>query len=136
MDKAKSAALDIAEFENSVQDTAELTILHPVTFEPTDMKITLYTADSDVWRKELMRLRRENAKYENRRDGVPPEKRDSDSVNILVAMTVGWTGINENGSPLPFTKENARRVYANPKLRFIREQVDEFIGDRQNFIRK
>lgn len=133
MSNEEAQILDLADFEANSLETAELVIEHPATGKPTSMRIQLLSSDSDVWKKQVMRIRRENMKYQNRRDGIPPEKSQDDALTLLAVCTVGWNGINESGQPLPCTRENAKRVYE--KFPFIREQVDDFIGDRRNFLR-
>lgn len=127
--------LDIGEYVENVVDTAELEILHPVTFRPTGIKIQLYSAESEQWRKAFNRVLKENGKYEKMRDGVPPEKNERDRVSLLVAVTAGWSGVTENGVELPFNEANARRIYEHRKLSFIRRQIDEFIANVENFTR-
>lgn len=132
---SETTGLDIGEFEAKYEDTSVLEILHPTTFKPIGVKIRLRSVDSDEWQRELMRIRRENARYERRGNGVPPEKTREDGAALLAAVTVGWEGVTENGQPLACNKENARRLYSKPRLQFLREQVDDFVGERKNFIR-
>lgn len=54
-------------------------------------------------------------------------------VDYLVNMTVGWENFEWQGEPVEFTRENAEWLYTYRGLRGVREQVDAFIGDRENF---
>ena len=111
-------------------------IVHPVTGENTGIKITLLSIDSDEYHKVSMRLQNENIKFARKNRGkTTAEKLNSDALDLLVGVTVGWTGITDgaNDDPVPFSAENCRKIYT--ELPFIREQVDEFLGDRRNFIK-
>jgi hypothetical protein len=59
---------------------------------------------------------------------------EQDALDTLVACTVDWNLTNSAGEPIPFNSSNARKLYAEPKLVFIRQQVDRFIGENANFI--
>lgn len=63
---------------------------------------------------------------------VTAEEMENDALEILVACTIAWEGIGWGKEDLKCTPENVRKVYAN--VPFIREQVDEFINDRSNFL--
>lgn len=66
--------------------------------------------------------------------GAPiPEDEDDATLAILVACTTGWTGINTpKGEPIPATPENFAALYTRYPV--IRDQVDLFMAQRQNFI--
>ncbi len=53
-------------------------------------------------------------------------------IDVLVACTLGWEGLGDKEGPLAFTPENARRLYIDYPV--IREQVDNFVGNRGNFL--
>jgi len=42
----------------------------------------------------------------------------------LVARTLGWEGIEENGEPIPFTTDAAKRIYSDPDNAWLRNLVD------------
>ena len=56
-------------------------------------------------------------------------------ISILVACFVGWENVEiEDGVPLEFTLENATMILREESEIF--KQVDSFIADRQNFVKK
>jgi hypothetical protein len=56
-------------------------------------------------------------------------------ISILLACFVGWENIEiEDGVPLEFTLENAAIILREESEIF--KQVDSFIADRQNFVKK
>jgi hypothetical protein len=72
------------------------------------------------------------------------EEREDEDLELLARATKSWydpDAENEGcliveGQELKCTRENARYVYAHPKLRFVREQVDQHVGTRSNFIKR
>ena len=125
---------DIAAYKNEAQDVATVTIMHPGTGEPTSIKITVASMDSEKYKQISMKVQNEQLKYAMKNRGkTTAERIASNSLEILVGATVAWEGLAEGDKPLPCTPENVRRVYTD--LPFIKEQVDEFLGDRRNFIR-
>ena len=131
---SESKMFDIAAYMNEAQDTATVTILHPGTGDPTSIKITVASMDSEKYKQISMKVQNEQLKYAMKNRGkTTAERIASNSLEILVWVTVAWEGLAEGDKPVPCTPENVRRVYT--ELPFIREQVDEFLGDRRNFIR-
>lgn len=131
---AKTEMFDLAAFKNDQLDTAEITITHPGTGEPTNIRIKVAAPDSAHYKKVSMRVQNEQLQFAMKNRGkTTAERLAQNSLEILVGATVAWGGIAENGTPLPCTPENVRRVYTD--FAFIRDQVDEFLGDRRNFFR-
>ena len=57
---------------------------------------------------------------------------EADALNILVACTVGWSGVNTTkGEPIPCTPDTVRALYTN--FPAIRDQADVFMATRANF---
>lgn len=126
---------DLNEFAQQSLDSAILTLTHPATGEAMNIKITLASPDSEAYRKVSMRVQNAQLKYALQNRGkTTAERLAANGLDVLVGATLDWEGIAENGVPLPCTLENVRRVYTD--FPFIREQVEEFLGDRQNFFRK
>lgn len=64
---------------------------------------------------------------------IPIEELVEEQSELLAAVTVNWSGIEEKSASVPFNPANVRRIYKN--YPWIREQVDNFIGDRANFMK-
>lgn len=125
---------DITAFKDMQLDTAVVNIVRPDTGEPTNIKIAVAAPDSEKHRQVSMRIQNEQLKFSLRNKGkATAERLAATGLELLVGVTVGWEGIAESGDPLQCTPENVRRVYT--ELPWIREQVDEFLGDRRNFFR-
>jgi hypothetical protein len=63
------------------------------------------------------------------------DEQEENLMESRVACTVAWSGFSLGGPVMACTPENARRLYNIPKLRFIVDQVDEFIGERAHFLK-
>lgn len=125
---------DLGEYARNMLEVADVELIHPLTGETLGAKIQVLSPDSDEYQRLSLQRQNENIKFARKNRGkTTAEKMAEDGLNLLVAITVGWEGIEENGQPIPFTQENARRIYK--QFPFIKEQVDEFAGDRRNFIR-
>ena len=121
--------------ELKLKDTAVVEILHPVTGEPLGIRITIHSSDSDVARNMIRaqattRLHHLRSK---KRSILTQEEVEAEGTEYLVKCTVGWEGVEENGTPLSATPENLRRVYSTPAYRWLRQQVDEAIAERGLF---
>lgn len=97
------------------------------------MTISLLGEDSDVAVKA--RNRQTNRRIQQGpRAKLTAEGLNSDGNAYLAKLTVGWN-ITMGGEKAEFSQDAALKLYANPKLSFIREQVTAFVEDRANFLR-
>jgi hypothetical protein len=117
-------------------------ILHPKTNIPLGFTITACGTDSETYkkaqRKQLNRRLEHSQRNRNNKIARTAEEMEAEGLDILIACTKAWhTGdrpeieMNE-GEWLPCTPENVRQVYED--FAWIKEQVDQEIGDRANFL--
>ncbi len=113
----------------------ELTLVHPKTGEPlTFAKIRILGADSDAYRDLQMQMQRRAAERmaRTRKLNISPEELEAQALDLLVAVTQGWSGLTLDGAPFEYSPENARKLYT--RATWIREQVDTAVQDRGNFL--
>lgn len=123
-----------------VDKPSRMVIVHPVSRQPLrdaegkEAYIELYSGDSDVAKKHHRAVQRRRLAMKGR-GKITPEELEAEHVEFLGALTVGWYLVDLSGAPIsvPFSPENARDLYAEAALSWVREQVDEFTGDRGNF---
>lgn len=124
-------------------DGAWMAVLHPDTGMPLfsddeqtrPMRIRLLGCDAKALKAVVHRLankRAETATSGGKQRLVPAEALEADRLEYLVEATVAWENLTEGGAEIPFSRDAARRLYAD--LPWIREQADRFCGDRGNFI--
>jgi hypothetical protein len=115
---------------------AVLEVMHPTDNTPLGIKITLAGADSDVYRKTVNKSVNKRVQRMKPGQSLPftAEEQEENGLALLAACTLAWDGVVVDGEALPCSKENAKELYR--RFPWLREQVDMFIGDRSNFLRK
>tara|TARA_R110000850_G_scaffold275207_1_gene414169 strand:+ start:35023 stop:35394 length:372 start_codon:yes stop_codon:yes gene_type:complete len=113
-------------------ESAECVIRHPQTNKPTDIKIKLYGLDSKRFR-EVSKLNAQT-KLQEKAHGAETEDGPETDAAFFADLTVGWEGVEMDGKALPFTRENAIKVYTLSSP--IRTQVNQFILRTANFLPK
>ncbi|NIA10013.1 MAG: hypothetical protein GWP10_09865 [Nitrospiraceae bacterium] len=125
---------DLSQLSTNVksEEGAWLTLEHPVTGDPLFGRIKLAGVDSKIYQKQA-RANQDRQLRKGFRSKFSSAELESSRIALLVAITLAWENIAENGQELEPTSENVRHVYTT--YPWIREQVDEFAGDRANFIK-
>jgi hypothetical protein len=118
---------------------ADVEIRHPVTNAPTGITVRVLGRDSDTFKqytRDLLntRMRREAmAQKRGKDDPRTVEIVEQENLGLLVACTVGWSGVTEAGTEVPFTEANVQAVYK--KYPVIYDQVNEAIGALELFLK-
>jgi hypothetical protein len=126
--------------ELEVEKPFRLILLHPVTRQPLrdaegkEAYIDHYSGDSEIARKHQRAVQRRRLAMRGRLK-ITPEELEAEAAEVLAALTVGWYLVGLKGDPIdtPFTPENARELYSDPRVTWLREQLDESAADRANF---
>lgn len=87
--------------------------------------------DSDAYQNILAQHSRDRmAKMAKAGRSFVPTDTDfeNEAVSLLVAVTKSWSNLS-----LPFSQENADKIYRDKKFVLIREQVEAAVHDRQRF---
>lgn len=126
--------------DSATDEGAKCEIFHPVTEQSFDppIYITVAGIDSETYQKAQRDVANKRLKKAAGRGRIrlttTAEEIEADQVELLARCTLGWENIDWEGKPYQCTLENARRLYL--KAPWLREQVDLFIGDRANFLKK
>jgi len=116
----------------AAENGANLEVRHPATgIVIPGMTITVLGTDSKTYRNAIKARLRQRVNQRKKND-FDPEKAEKEAVELLADLTVDWDGISLDGQVLKCNRENCITVYS--RFAWIREQVDEFIGDRANFL--
>jgi hypothetical protein len=102
-----------------------------------------YNADGSPTTIELLsgddeRLRAYDRQAQNRRLKnisklrLSAEELEEEAILKLANATAGWNSFENEDGPIPCTIENAAKLYR--EHHFLFEQVDQFVGDRTNFL--
>jgi tryptophan 2,3-dioxygenase len=132
--------LDILNSE--MADTVDLHLSHPVNglmyadeAETKPVTITLYGRSSKQHRQWLASaLRKQEAQSRNKKQKTLEESMD-ETAEFYATMTVSIKNMKMGDVELN-SKEAFKKLYANPKLVWVAEQVSEKLGDVESFLQK
>jgi hypothetical protein len=136
----------------AAESGVEITLYHPKTNLPLAERITIYGADSEVVKgvqRRLLNRRMERAtRSRNNKSTVSAEENEAEGLELVVAGVKSWRTIMPKkedepeqsrpqielavGEWLDCTPENIKRVFE--RLPWMKEQVDQGIADRANFL--
>ena len=163
MTNNKENTATAAEFDLASLDTiaasdkgADIVILHPISKEPLGIYVSILGKHSEAFR-ELVKERTDKRIREealNARRGKfgkvkTAEEYEAEAIEMLCACTTGWGKCDVgkdgeitkktadtflyNGEQLKWNVKNGKTVYG--RLLWLRQQVDDAIGDLENFIK-
>lgn len=107
------------------------------TGKPSGFRIRILGMDSQIVQDHIQRYQEEVSArlIADSRARSTPEEIEAKTLERLVIATTGWTeGATFDGESFPFSSENARKLYTNPRVPHIREQVERGISARANFL--
>lgn len=137
----KAAMIDLSSLDTAAacDKGFELALVHPVTKAPVGAFITVVGKDSKTFddfvkRQSNDRLRKQFQNQRRGKDADAPtvEQIETDAISLLVACTTAFRDVTYKGAVLTFSEDNARLLYTEQK--WVRAQVDEAIGDIENFM--
>lgn len=65
-----------------------------------------------------------------------PDAHERANNELFAGCVVGWSGIEQDGQPLPYSPEKALELLSNPQLTYVRQQVEGFVQKRAEFFFK
>lgn len=139
-EKVNGSAFDIGSFSNVDETEGEfLQLLNPANGELLEDKdgenigIYLLGKDSKVYKDAQRKItnRRLNSKSSST---ITAERMESEAIEVLAKCSVSWTGIVYDGEELECDFASAKKLYMNAS--WVKEQVDEFIAERANYLGK
>jgi hypothetical protein len=138
MPKEKTIDLNSLDTAQACAKGFELELVHPITKAPLGQFISVVGKDSPQFKEHTRRIAnerlRKNALLQRRgKDGEIPtvEQIEGEAIELLVCCTTGFRNVNYGG-PFEFSEANVRKLYTEQA--WVRGQVDEAIGDLENFM--
>lgn len=121
--------------QEDLEVPATLHLTHPITGDELfhndiPMTITMYGAESEIAKKTM---KQRAQKQLNSRAKQNIDETIEFNTNFLAKMMTGFTGMFENDEEIQFSREEAYKLLK--KYPWIREQADQFIAERSNFIK-
>lgn len=132
-----SAENDLSIDDFQTVQTGEMPVRNPETGAPTAARITLAGPEHPLHRRILLdkaRRMRASLMKSGKVQLDDPEDDEAAETDLLVICTLGWQGISRDGKPLPFSADEARKLYTDPARRWLRDQVRTALGEAQTFI--
>lgn len=134
--------MDLSKVLDQSEVGAVMTVINPATntelrdADGEAVTITLAGIDSARWRKAQdtigdRRLKQSGPRTSSSYKSMAEAREDQAA--MYAHVTVAWRGVELDGISLDCTFDNAKKLYGHPGLGWLCEQVDRFIGDRQNF---
>lgn len=135
MSQSPDTPAELFDFDDvQVIESADLRIKDPTRNNaPTSIVIKLASPiHPDRKRVEMAQQRRMLAAMQKtgKLQLDDPEEREAAEVDKLVASTLGWTGART-----PYSREAAKKLYADPARMYVRQQVREALDDMELFTR-
>jgi hypothetical protein len=143
--KERNPMSKFAALAANVSDAFSMPITSPLTeavLKDSDDKeafISFLSPDSEVGRKidraqslQVMRKMRSGRNLQDDDDLTEQQ------VDKLVALTAGWHLVDLDGKALdvPFSKDNAKELWTDPAMGWLRRQAWVFVNTAGNFIRR
>jgi hypothetical protein len=126
-------AMKLTDFDTikGSDEGAVMQVRNPITSEPLEGAwIKLAGPDSQIAKKRQAEIRRKLRRQ--RSNNIDINMLDEEAMATRVAVTLAWGGIELEDGPVKCTPDNVRTVYK--RVPWLVEQVDEFQGDRANFL--
>lgn len=134
--------LALLDTQGPMEKGANMEVLNPITNQIARLPdgsavyIRLLGSDSNKVRdkeREMMDTRTEKSQRGKQR--FLAHEIEADNNEILVAATTGWNLAELDGEPFPYSEENARRLWNDPRFVKIREQARQFMANVSNFVK-
>ena len=127
--------IDLAKLDTNKasEDGVWCDIENPATGEQTGIRIKVLGMDSKEYQAQTRKVQDKNLKKGFRgMKTLKSETLDNNKIDLICVCTKEWENVQFNGEVLPCDMENKRWLYKT--YRWIFDQVDEFVGDRGNFL--
>lgn len=134
------SGFDIGSFSQTDEAKGEfLNLLNPSNGEPlidsegNDIGMYLLGKDSTKYRaaQRAVTNRRLNNKASS---AITAERIEAEAIEVLSKCVVSWQGIVFNGEEMECNFPNARKLLTESQ--WVKEQVDDFVAERANFLGK
>lgn len=120
-----------------------LHLRHPVTGdklyadkeEKQAVEVLLYGTASKQYRNAVSAMQTRQLRRNAKKEKPNAEVMQEESVELLVACSAGSKNLSLDGKAVS-TAEDFRKLYSDPRYSWLRTQVDEALGEVDNFLAK
>lgn len=127
----------------ALADTTELHLVHPVTGDPLfadgdeqkqPLTVTLYGTASKQYRNHTAGMQNRHLKRQARKENVTADLLRDETIGLAVACTAKVCEyLTLNGEKIETTAQ-IRSLYSDARFGWLLEQVQEAVGDVENFL--
>lgn len=121
--------------QEQLETPSTLHLVHPIHGDELfhgdePVTITIYGTESEL-AKSTMKKRAQREMNSRAKRNI--DEAIEFNTSFLAKLITDWTGVYDNDAPIEFSRENAIMILK--KYAWIREQVDQFVSERANFIK-
>lgn len=123
----------------AIQDTTVMNVKSPKTGEPitvnndgvTFVTITMASTGSRAYRQAVSAMQNRQLKRGKKQPTAEDQRKEG--IDLLVACCITSENLGYNGVPVK-TESDFRAILSDDKFHWLKTQVDECLGDVENFI--
>lgn len=123
------------------EDTFEMQFRHPATSEllfsddekTKKVSVNLYGTASKQYRNALRGMQDRQLKRNAKKEKPSSEIFKEEGLSLIVACIDGFNNFAVGGK-VPTTEADFRELLGNPQFSWIKDQIDEALGDTSNFL--
>lgn len=129
-------------FALALKDTFTLKLKHPVTLEPLlvdgdedkPVAIELYGTASKQYCNAISAMQTRALRRQAKKEKPTADQIKEESISLLVACSAGSQNLSVDGVEHAGDAYSFKSLYADPRFSWIKDQVDEALGDIGNFL--
>jgi hypothetical protein len=95
--------------------------------------VNLYGKASKQYQRAIEAMQTRALRRQAKKETIKPEELQKESLDMLKACSESAVNLAVDGVDVK-TADELRAVYADPRFSWLRDQVDEAIGDQSNFL--
>lgn len=97
-----------------------------------DVRIKVRGIDSDAYKKKQRQIT--DKRLGNRKLKFTSAELESEGLSLLSVCIIAWEGVDDDNGLIECNESNVRKFLSEPANAFVKEQIDNFIAERSNFI--
>lgn len=119
--------------------TFRLELVNPITLMPLEDEkgkawIEVLSPQSDAYQKAQKAY--QNQRINARKAGTTIDDVNREMSDVIAKCIVAWNNIEMDGQPLECDYANAFMILSDRRFAWLRKQVDDYIGNEGNFIKR
>lgn len=122
--------MNFSKIENTANEGTWITIDVPGV-EESGVRFKILGKDSDAYREKTKQMM--DRRIKNRKMKVTADDLEEEGLSLLASCVIDWEGVEDDNGPVKCEYAAVKELLINNG--FLKDQVDEAIGDRANFLK-